>query len=155
MGEIPVGVLRSGGEYRLIACESLRAGAPLFWVDGETTDVPSRYSVQVDEGVHLDLPEGVGQEEIMDVYFWRFMNHSCSPNTRIVGRQVLAVTDIGAGEEITFHYATTEFALAEPFDCRCGSQNCAGRIAGFSAASDVERARLRPWLARHLLTSRL
>ncbi|WP_331748310.1 SET domain-containing protein-lysine N-methyltransferase [Streptomyces sp. NBC_00648] len=150
--ETQVGVLRTAGEYALIACEPARAGALLFEVHGEPTNVPSRYSVQVGKDVHLDLPEGVGNEETMDAYFWRFMNHSCSPNSRIAGRQVLAATDIGAGDEITFHYSTTEFFMAEPFDCQCGSVNCAGHIAGFTMASDAERERLRPWLAQHLLT---
>ncbi|WTX53936.1 SET domain-containing protein-lysine N-methyltransferase [Streptomyces sp. NBC_00648] len=153
MGDIQVGVLRAGGAYTLIACEPAPAGARLFDMTGELTDIPSRYSVQVGKDTHLDLSPSIGHEEMMDSCFWRFMNHSCTPNARIDGQQVIALTGIQPGEEITFHYSTTEFAMAEPFDCWCGSENCAGRIAGFSAASDTERARLRPWLARHLLTA--
>ncbi|MEU8548946.1 SET domain-containing protein-lysine N-methyltransferase [Streptomyces roseoverticillatus] len=150
--DVSVGVLRASGEYALIACESARAGERLFSIDGEPTGAASRYTIQVATQLHLDLSHGIGLEEMLDSYFWRFMNHSCEPNSRIEDQQVIAVTDIAAGEEITFHYNSTDLDMAEPFDCRCGNVNCAGRIAGFSSATAAERERLRPWLARHLLT---
>ncbi|WP_171908555.1 SET domain-containing protein-lysine N-methyltransferase [Streptomyces nanshensis] len=114
------------------------------------TDVPSRYSLQIGDGIHLDLPSGYDQETIMDSYFWRFMNHSCEPNATVEGRQVKAVRDIGPGDEITFHYNTTELDMSEPFDCECGSALCEGRIAGFAHTTREARARIRPWLAPHL-----
>ncbi|MEU8548974.1 SET domain-containing protein-lysine N-methyltransferase [Streptomyces roseoverticillatus] len=151
--DIHLGVLRAAGEYGLIACEPVRAGERLFVIHGEPTGMPSQHSMQVGKNVHLDLPDGTGLERIMDHYFWWFLNHSCAPNTRIEDRQVIAIADIRAGEEITFHYNTTEFAIAEPFDCWCGSTNCVGRVGGFSSATAAEREGLRPWLAKHLLTA--
>lgn len=145
-----VAVLRAGGRYALVARERVAAGSRLFAVDGELTDVPSRYSLQVGAGEHLDLPDGCAHEEIMDTFFWRFMNHSCEPNALIDGRQVNAVTDIRPGEEITFHYNATEWEMAEPFDCECGSALCEGRIAGYARTTPEARKRLRPWLAAYL-----
>jgi hypothetical protein len=145
-----VAVLRAGGRYALVARERVAVGSPLFTVDGELRDVPSRYSLQVGVGEHLDLPDGCGHEEIMDRFFWRFMNHSCEPNAMVDGCGVSAVTDIEPGEEITFHYNTTEWEMAEPFDCECGSGGCEGRVAGYANTSPEARKRIAPWLAAHL-----
>src|SRR2546421_11114407 len=75
-----VGVLRIGGEYRLISMSPISAGDLVFSVAGVVNDVPTRYSVQVDVTSHVDLPDGCSPDEILDKFYWRFMNHSCAPN---------------------------------------------------------------------------
>lgn len=145
-----VGVLRSNQEFMLVACAEVPAGRRLFLVDGEVTATPSRYSLQVGRGLHLDLPAGCAEQEVMDRYFWRFMNHSCEPNARVEGRDVVAARDIAPGEQITFHYNTTEHEMAEPFRCTCGAASCAGVVAGYSSLTARQREALRPWLAEHL-----
>lgn len=147
-----VAVLRTDGAYKLLATEPINAGMPLFTIDGELTDVPTRYSVQVGSRQHLDLPAWYGLDEIMDRFYWRFTNHSCDPSAVIRGRVMIAVKPLERWQEITFHYNTTEYELAEPFGCQCGSRNCAGRIRGFRFVPRAERQRLRPWLADHLRT---
>ncbi|GDY28994.1 SET domain-containing protein-lysine N-methyltransferase [Gandjariella thermophila] len=147
---VRVAVLRSGGEYTLVTRAGLAEGSWLFTLDGELTDAPTRYSVQLGPALHLDLPDTYGLEEIMDRFYWRFMNHSCEPNAMIRGRDVFALRTAEPGEEITFDYHTTEYELAEPFDCRCGSARCVGRVRGFRFLSTAQRERIRPWLADHL-----
>ncbi len=88
----------------------------------------------------------------MDRFYWRFTNHSCEPNSLLRGGEFFALRPIKPWQEITFNYNTTEYELAEPFDCRCGSDRCAGRIRGFRFLSRLEQDRLRPWLADHLLS---
>ncbi|WP_205863057.1 SET domain-containing protein-lysine N-methyltransferase [Planosporangium thailandense] len=127
------------------------AGGHLFAIDGELTDTPNRYTVQVGHALHVDLPESYGLELILDRFFWRFMNHSCEPTAVVRGREVLALKPLQPWQEITFHYNTTEYQMAEPFDCRCGSSRCEGTIQGFRYLSRSERERLRPWLSAHLL----
>jgi hypothetical protein len=34
------------------------------------------------------------------------------------------------GDELTFFYPSSEWHMAQPFDCFCGSATCRGRIAG-------------------------
>lgn len=60
----------------------------------------------------------------------RYINHSCAPSARIdlTGRAVVALRDILAGEEITFDYLRSERQIVAPFDCRCGAEQCVGRI---------------------------
>jgi len=63
---------------------------------------------------------------------WRPINHSCDPNVFFdVEEHVLrAIKDIAEGDELTFFYPSTEWHVAEQFDCQCGTQNCVGRITG-------------------------
>lgn len=51
----------------------------------------------------------------------RYMNHSCEPNTHVVGKSDVATHDIEPGEEITSDYMDLE---TENFICRCGSKKC-------------------------------
>jgi hypothetical protein len=146
-----VGVMRVSGEYRLLAAESLPADSYLFPIDGQLTSRPSRYSVQIDQEIHVDLGAGHSLEEEFDRFYWRFMNHSCEPNAVIRRRAVFALKPIRVGEQIAFDYNTTEYELAEPFECRCGSSRCDGLIRGFRFLARREQERLRPWLADHLL----
>lgn len=145
-----VAVVRSDGEYRIVARTFFPVGSRLFGINGELTSTPTRYSVQVGSDTHIDLPGEYTPEEIMDRFYWRFTNHSCEPNVRLDGRDFYALRAIEPWEEITFHYSTTEYEMAEPFDCYCGTASCEGRISGFRFLSAESRERLRPLLADHL-----
>jgi hypothetical protein len=147
-----VAVVRAGGEYRLIANRPVGIGEQLFTIVGEPTGAPTRYTVQIEHDMHIDVPDEYGFEAILDQFYWRFMNHGCDPSVMIKGRAVVSLKPIGFGQEITFNYNTTEYDMAEPFSCRCGSDRCAGRVQGFRYLSADERRHLRPWLAAHLLS---
>lgn len=146
-----VGVLRVNREFQLLATENVEAGELLFVIEGEITNIPSRYSVQVGVNTHIDLPDNFDLQQILDRYYWRFMNHHCEPNTMIRGRDVIAIRRIHPGEEITFDYNTTEYEMSEPFACRCRSSRCRGNIQGFKYLSKANREDLRPMLASYLL----
>lgn len=137
-----VGVVRAAREYRLIATRWIFAGERLFKIEGEETTTPTRYSVQIGENLHIDLGEGYSTEEILDRYFWRFMNHSCEPNSLIQDREVIALRDIQPWEAVTFNYNTTEWEMAEPFACGCGSATCIGTIQGLKYLAESQRERL-------------
>jgi hypothetical protein len=145
-------VMRTAGEYRLVTTEPIAANMYLFSLEGELVGTPTRYTVQIDESTHIDLPDECRFEEVLDRFFWRFMNHSCEPNTIIRGRDVVSLTPIEPWHEITFHYASTEYTMAEPFECRCGSRHCEGQIRGFRYLPQAGRERLRPLLSPYLLS---
>jgi len=146
-----VGVVRASGEYRLIALEKIIPGERMFRIEGKPSSRPSRFSVQIGEGRHIDLGPGHTSEEILDRYFWRFMNHSCDPNTLIQGQDVVALKPIAPWQDVTFDYNATEYDMADPFVCRCGTPRCLGIIRGFKHLTLDERQRLRPYLAAHLV----
>lgn len=86
--------------------------------DGE----PYTYqTVQVGENRHIWL-----EDELV------FMNHSCDPSTRwdLTAFKIYALRDIAEGGELTFFYPTSEWDMAQPFDCFCGASCCLGRIRG-------------------------
>jgi hypothetical protein len=147
----PCGVLRAAGEYRLVAIRPIQEGERLFRMEGDRVSRPSRYSVQIGEELHMDLGPGYSSEEMLDRYFWRFMNHGCDPNMLIAGEDVLALHDIEPGETLTFNYNTTEWNMAEPFRCRCGSPQCLGTIRGYKHLTAAQREELFPPAAPHLL----
>ncbi len=76
----------------------------------------------------------------------RRINHSCGPNCVVLnfsGRiWVVALRDIGAGEELSYDYGF-EYADWRKHPCRCGAKECAGYI--------VDKAQR--WRVRRLLAA--
>lgn len=80
---------------------------------GEISDRQTRYSVRLEDGVHLE-PSG----------YLRFINHNCRANSVVdvsdPQQPVLrANRPIGPGEEITFDYLESEGSIVGPFACSC------------------------------------
>jgi hypothetical protein len=145
------GVVRARGAYLTITLEAIRAGEVILTAQGEEVDRPSRTSLQVDEGVHLEVPAGLSLARTMDAYQWRFLDHSCDPAASFRGRELVALRDLPAWSLVTFDYNTTEYELAEPFHCECGSPSCQGeQVRGFRHLDAADRRRRLPHLASHL-----
>jgi hypothetical protein len=143
-----VGVLRAGGEYRLVAIRPIAANQRLFHVEGDETRHPTRHSLQIGRDRHLDLAPGRTTEELLDYFFWRYLNHHCEPNSMIRDCEVITLRAIEPWENVTFNYNTTEYDMAEPFACNCGSAVCARVIQGARHMPDAEYQRLRPLIVR-------
>jgi SET domain len=146
----PTAVLRAHAAYQLVLTEHVCAGSRLFRIEGELTHTPTRYSVQVDQDLHIDIPSGYAPDETLDRFYWRFTNHSCEPNAVVCGRDMYARICIEPWQQITFNYNTTEYDMAEPFDCLCGSDICEKTVRGFRWLSPTAQQRLHPMLAGHL-----
>jgi hypothetical protein len=128
----------------VVTMAAIPAGAVILQVIGyHVVPVPNRFTVQAGASIHL---AGIGP--------LTFMNHSCAPNVIIVtpDMTVKAIRDIGAGEELTFFYPSTEWHLAEPFECHCGTDSCIGLIAG--AASLPDQVLSRYFVNEHILALR-
>ena len=148
---VPVGIAREDGTHRLVAARDIPAGIQIFRINGELVDQPSRYSLQVGEGKHIDLRTGHSEKDIFENYFWRFLNHSCEPNVIIRNQAVYALRWITTGEDVTFDYNTTEYDMDEPFTCLCSSPHCLGMIRGFRHLTRKQQQRLVPFLPPYLL----
>ena len=142
---------RVNGEVRLVAAQTLAAGTYLFEIQGVRSRQKSRFSVQLDDDLHIEVDACASADDLMTRHYWRFLNHGCDPNVVLRGAQVLALRDIGPNEELVFDYETTEFEMAEPFQCRCGVNTCRGQIRGFKHLAPAQREALRGRLAAHLL----
>ncbi|HFE44342.1 MAG TPA: SET domain-containing protein-lysine N-methyltransferase [Nannocystis exedens] len=137
-----VEVLPHGGGRALVAVQSIDAGERLIALAHVFVDLPSKYTIQVEEHLHQ-----AGTEEADD-----FMNHSCAPNVTIDfdRLEVIALQAIAAGELVTFDYNICEWDMREPFTCVCGSARCIGEIRGFRHLDRKQRQRLLPWLSPYL-----
>lgn len=64
----------------------------------------------------------------------RYINHSCDPALEFdLSRFEVRVSRSKAltkGDLLTFFYPSTEYEMAQSFNCRCNTPRCKGRIAG-------------------------
>lgn len=97
----------------------------------EQRGVFRRYAYPVSDEVYVLWDE--------DPAVWAPQNHSCAPNTGMLGLDLVALRDIGAGEELTLDYAELIDEAAEPFECRCGAPGCRGLIRGVPGNSVTAR----------------
>lgn len=130
---------------------SLPAGALFARITTATHAPRQTYSsVQVGRDAHVELNSDIV-----------FFNHSCAPSLefdmvefemRVVKERVLP-----EGDELSFFYPSTDWRMAQPFDCWCGAPNgmYLGRI---ERAERLDKAVLsRYWLNEHveeMLTAR-
>jgi hypothetical protein len=145
-----VGILVQAHHRRLVALREIANGTRLFRITGRECKAPTKYSVQVSATMHLDQECARDEFELVQRYFWRYLDHACEPTARILDREVIAVRDIAAGEAVTFHYCTTEYDMASPFACYCGSRRCMGVIRGARHLTPAQRRRLQKWLPDYL-----
>jgi hypothetical protein len=118
------------GHYRLVATKEYEAGDHILALHGKVVDQPSQYSVQIGPDQHMEVPAEVHVRQSLDRYRWRFLNHSCEPNAGFDELNLVATRRIEALDQITFDYNTTEYDMATPFECHCGSDDCCGVVRG-------------------------
>tara|TARA_Y100000310_G_C20700595_1_gene829527 strand:+ start:6945 stop:7325 length:381 start_codon:yes stop_codon:yes gene_type:complete len=86
-------------------------GDVVYEFEGEVSSIQTTTSIQISKYEHVE-------DSLM-----RYFNHSCDPNMEfVIGEekfQLVAIKDIGDGDEVTFDYRTTEELLHHPFKCRC------------------------------------
>lgn len=107
---------------RLVTDQSYRRGQLIHRISRyRISDRPTYQTVQIAPDAHIE-----------DFGVLVYLNHSCRPNTWIDTTRLvlLAEREIAAGDELTFFYPSTEWAMDRPFVCLCGAPECAGYIAG-------------------------
>jgi len=114
-------------------------------------DHPTKYSVQIDIKKHIEELHSLNSLSHPES-FWRYLNHSCNPNAwfKIDEMTLYALQDIHSGEHITFNYLTTEYEMASPFICGCGSERCFKNIRGFKYLDDKQKELIFPFAADHI-----
>ncbi|KAG9257669.1 uncharacterized protein F5Z01DRAFT_409281 [Emericellopsis atlantica] len=80
-----------------------------------------------------------------------YLNHSCDPSLILdtANLDILAgPKGLKPGDELTFFYPSTEWHMAQPFDCLCQSASCRGTITG---AQGMDPRKLEGfWLSGHI-----
>jgi len=136
--------------YCLVAAAPFGVGDTIINITGLQTSVKDRYSIQITADTHLMPFDADSVEAQAELCPWMFTNHSCDPNVVIRDQQFIALRSIEPDEPITFDYETTEWEMAEPFQCACGAITCRGKIRGYTYLDSAERERLIEQTASHL-----
>ena len=144
-----VKVLKNDRYFTVVATKNILKGESILKLQGIVSLSPDKYSLQIGEKEHLASFSDNPQDEFS---YFRFINHSCSPNSYfdIPDKALIALNDIPENEEVVFHYCTTEYEMASPFQCLCGNTNCLLEIKGFRYLSDEKKKEFFPQLAPHL-----
>ena len=140
-------VRRLGDQQQVHAETAFAPGERIMRVSGEEVRQPTRHSIQVGVDVHL---ESFGKDSTDLGSAWRYLNHSCEPNARMQGRNLVALRAIASGEQITFDYNANEWDMATPFLCACGDAKCRGLIRGYRHLSHELRAEIAEHVSEHI-----
>lgn len=83
---------------------------------------------------YLTVQTGVDTHITLMPEFLQYINHSCEPNVffNTEAMELVALKDIQPGDEFTFFYPSTEWEMAQPFVCSCGTKDCLQLINGAS-----------------------
>ena len=116
--------LEADGPYgaKLTTDQPFAEGDLILRIEGHrVTKVPTYQTIQISRHEHIE-----------ELGHLAFINHSCWPTAivDVTGMTVTAARAVGAGEELTYFYPSTEWQLERPFVCLCGSWQCIRLVAG-------------------------
>lgn len=96
---------------------------------GETLQTPNYLTIQTGINRHITLVPA----------YLQYTNHSCDPNVFFdtASMQLICLQPLRPGDEMRFFYPSTEWDMAQPFVCNCGSSNCLQLINGAAGLSDA------------------
>ncbi|MCJ1358204.1 MAG: hypothetical protein MMC33_008203 [Icmadophila ericetorum] len=123
---------------------SLPAGALFARITGITQAPSKTYgTVQAGPNLHIELNSNL-----------LYIDHSCDPSlefdmTRFEVR-VNKNRPLRKGDKLSFFYPSSEWSMAQPFECRCGAGKgvCLGKVEGAERLD--EGALSRYWLNDHI-----
>ncbi|KAI2634161.1 hypothetical protein GGS26DRAFT_33039 [Hypomontagnella submonticulosa] len=101
---------------------------------------PTYATVQCGRDKHLNLNSDL-----------LYINHSCEPSLIFDTANfniIAGPNGLRAGEELTFFYPSTEWDMAQPFDCLCDKPACRRRISGAKAMTKAQLEGV--WLNGHI-----
>ncbi|KAI7868000.1 hypothetical protein BDF14DRAFT_1983174 [Spinellus fusiger] len=106
---------------KLIADRDFPKDSVVASLEGYVVSEKLYSTVQVSTTEHIELSSDLA-----------YLNHSCQPTVYVDVEQrlVKALSDIKVGDELTFFYPSTEWEMAQPFQCWCGAPNCIRTVEG-------------------------
>jgi hypothetical protein len=106
------------------------------------------------EPTYLTIQLGIRKHITFDPEFLQYINHSCDPNVFFdtTAMNLVALKNLKPEEEMTFFYPSTEWRMAQPFHCYCGSIQCLGKIRGaaYLPKEALERYRFTDFIQQQL-----
>lgn len=97
---------------------------------------PHMFKINKSERDALSHPDWVGyriNNWVDPLPPYKYLNHSCEPNTAVKGRKTLvALKNIHRGDEVTIDYSIIEADPRWHMKCACGQKRCRGTIRSIS-----------------------
>lgn len=122
----------------------------------EKDQVLSRFHAGITQSyaTYLTVQTGTDMHITLQPEFLQYINHSCEPSVFFdtARMELIALKSLEPGEELTFFYPSTEWEMAQPFVCNCGSKNCLQLINGASHLdnSTLKRYKLTDFINQQL-----
>ena len=93
---------------------------------------------------YLTVQTGVDTHITLQPEFLQYINHSCNPNVFFdtASLQLICLTALQPGDELTFFYPSTEWDMSQPFVCNCKSKDCLQLING---AAHLDKSTLKKY----------
>ena len=86
---------------------------------------------------------------------WQYFNHSCEPNTAIIGtKKLIALRDIPKNSEITFDYSMTDADIYWEMNCHCGTRTCRKKIHSIQRIPEKTFQNHFPYIPKFFLRAR-
>jgi len=123
------------GQRGLIARSPIKRGGVIVVMGGQIVDIATHNQIgRFAENYGMDIAEDFSfcpkNEAELEMMPQCFINHSCEPNAGFLDQlRIVAIRDIGAGEEIAYDYAFLLYGNPRNryefrIDCTCGSPAC-------------------------------
>ncbi len=93
---------------------------------------------------YLTVQTGLDKHITLQPEFLQYINHSCEPNVFFDTKsmELVCLKPMQPGDELAFFYPSTEWDMAQPFVCNCGSKDCLQLING---AAHLDRSTLKKY----------
>lgn len=103
---------------------------------------------------YLTVQTGREQHITLVPQFLQYINHGCEPNVFFdtTTMELIALKDIDENQEFSFFYPSTEWNMAQPFYCYCGSNECLQNIKGakYLLPEQIKKYALTDFIKREL-----
>lgn len=110
-------------------------------------------SVQ-NQASYLTIQTGIGEHITLLPDFLQYTNHSCEPSAffNTATGELVSLKALQPGDELTFFYPSTEWDMAQPFVCNCGSRDCLQLISGAAhlSVTTLHRYKLTDFIQQQL-----
>lgn len=135
--------------YGIVASRLIKKGEVVFPLEGSSQRIVTRRHVEKHwtasqvyafKQYAYPLSKEVFVLWHADPRQWAPQNHSCSPNTKFDGLDVVALSDVPAGTELTLDYTTVMDETMDDFPCDCGSEHCRKTIKGIPGNTVTNRS---------------
>lgn len=105
----------------------------------EPGDVICKFTAGITQSyaTYLTVQTGTNSHITLMPEFLQYINHSCTPSAFFdtTTMELVCLQTMQPGDEFSFFYPSTEWEMAQPFVCNCGSAVCIQLINGASHLS--------------------